>query len=244
MAGFADDALVLDTHPYRDRHQLLSVLTPHHGQVRGVLRGARGGKSPRASATQILSLVRVSGHQSPTAELATFHEVRLLISPFPLAASLSRAAAAAVVAELLLTFCPAGEPAPLPFRLGSSLLEALLDGHDTGVVVSYAELWMLLLGGVLPSLDSCDRCSAELADEARIDLGGGQVLCGGCAPAQADAVDPLSRAFLISCRRLPAREVPAPVPPLVVSWLDRLVHAEAERPMRALTFFRRHAGPE
>ena len=46
----ADDALVLDHHPYRDRHLILAVLTRGSGVQRGVLRRARGGKTPPAAA--------------------------------------------------------------------------------------------------------------------------------------------------------------------------------------------------
>jgi len=158
----SDDALVLDSHPFRDRHLVLALLTRTNGLMRGVLRGARGGKAPAAGAAQILSLVRVTSFISSRAELATFRELDLLTSSYPLAAEIERAAAAAVVAELLVTFCPLGEPAPRRFRLGQTLLEGLLRGADPHTAVAYGQFWSLLLGGVLPALDA-----VPLADEAR-----------------------------------------------------------------------------
>jgi len=206
-----DEALVLDHHPYRDRHLILAVLTRHSGVQRGVLRRARGGKAPPAAAAQILSLVQVSLFQRPHAELATFRHLDPVISSYPLAAELGRSAAGAVVAELLFTFCPPGEPAERSFRLGVAALESLLAGTNPNLVVAYTEYWVLALGGVLPSPNEV-------------------------GPSQTDE----EAAFLAACRSRPVAEVAAPVPSRVARWLDRRVREEAERPLRALAFLRRH----
>jgi recombinational DNA repair protein (RecF pathway) len=209
VAIIDDEALVLDHHPFRDRHLILAVLTHHHGVQRGVLRRARGGKAPPAAAAQILSLIQVSLYQKATADLATFRHIDLLTSSFPLASDLARSTASAVVAELLLTFCPPGEPAERSFRLGVSCLDALLEGKEADTVVSYAEFWSLALGGVLPPPEAIATALGER----------GQV-------------------FLVSCRRQPVREAPSAVPQDAAGWLDQRVREEAERPMRALSFYR------
>jgi len=209
VAIIDDDALVLDHHPFRDRHQVLAVLTRHNGVQRGILRRARGGKAPPAGAAQILSRVQVSLYQKPSAELATFRHIDLVTSSYPLASNLERSAAAAVVAELLLTFCPPGEEAERMFRLGGAALDSLLGGTDAGLVVAYSEFWTLVLGGVFPSPEmigaDLDRSDAE---------------------------------FLAACRRQPVTDVPPPVPPGVAGWLDRSVREAAGRPLRALSFLR------
>lgn len=158
-----DDALVIDSFPYRDRDLILSLLTPSVGVVRGVLRGARGGKHPTAGATQILSLVHIVAFHGRHAEMATVRQVDLRTSSFPLASDLERAAAAAVTAELLTTFCPHGEPAPRRFRLGVAALKALLDGVDPGTVVAYVQIWSLMLGGLMPPLGESGLGQQDLA---------------------------------------------------------------------------------
>ena len=110
-------------------------------------------QNTQAAAAQILSLVQIKGFRSRHAELATFNGLELASSSYPLATDLARAAAAAVVCELLLTFCPAGEPAPRRFRLGVSLLEGLLAGVEPATGIAYAQFWILMLAGVLPDLD-------------------------------------------------------------------------------------------
>lgn len=211
MPSFDDDGLILDHHRFQDRHLVVAVLTRSHGMIRGVLRSARGGKSPAAGAVQILSEVRLSWFRKPTAELATINHVDLLTSSYPLAADLDRAGAAAVVAEALQTFCPLDEPAPRRYRLGRSALAALLDGIDPQRVVAYVQFWVLRLGGLMPPPEDLDE------DLSADDL-----------------------AFLIGCRRIPLTDLALDVPTGAARLLDGMTRREAERPLRALDFFRSH----
>jgi DNA repair protein RecO len=207
-----DEALVLDHHTFGDRHLILTVLTRHTGVQRGVLRRARGGKAPAAAAAQIMSLVHVGLFQRPEAELATYRHLDLVKSSFPLTRDLSRSAAAAVIAELLLTFCPPGEPSNHAYRLGTSCLDALLAETHADTVVAYAEFWILTLGGVFPSLPEVVR-----------------------------AVEEDGATQLAGFRRDRVIDLSDRVPPKVSNWLDRLVRDEAERPLRALPFYRQTA---
>ncbi len=213
MSSIDDKALVLDHHPFRDRDLVLSVLTHSRGVQRGVLRRARGGKAPPAAAAQILSLVHVGLYQRPDADLATFRHLDLITSSYPLAHELDRSAAAAVVAELLLTFCPPAEPAERAFRLGVACLEGLLNGVSPATVISYAEFWTLVLGGVLPSVEDIET-----------------------------TLGPDGVKILAAYRRQPMSEVPETAATRVGPWLDRSVRDEAERPLRALDFYRKQVG--
>lgn len=163
MATIDTDALVLDHHRYRDRHLLLSLLTAETGLVRGILRNARGGKNPKAAAAQILSHVHVTGFTSRRAELATFHRLEPLRSSYPLATDLERSAAAAVISELLITFCPEGEPARRRFRLGVSLLDGLLRGVHPAIGIAYSQFWTLALAGVMDDIDDLPLDGEDLS---------------------------------------------------------------------------------
>ena len=213
MPTIDDDALILDHHPFRDRHLIVAALTRSHGVVRGVLRSARGGKSPLAGSVQILSKVRLSFFRKPSAELATFQRVDLGTSSFPLANDLRFSTAGAVVAELLATFCPLDEPAPRRYRLGVSALAALLENINPDRVVAYVQFWVLQLGGLMQSPEDLE--GNPTADEL---------------------------AFIMACRRVPLAELDLEVPPAAARRLDSMVRSEAERPLRALDFYRKYGG--
>ena len=209
MPVIEDQALVLDHHPFGDRHLILTVLTHRAGVHRGVLRRARSGKAPAAAAAQILSLVHVSLFQRPHAELATYRHLDLVTSSYPLTCEIGRTAAAAVVSELLITFCPPAEPSERAFRLGTTCLEGLLSGIPIDTVVAYAQFWMLALGGVLPS--------------------GSDIV---------EAIGATSAATLAGYRQNKLTGISGHPPKKVCRWLDGQVRAEAHRPLRALHFFR------
>lgn len=200
---------MLDTHPYADRHLILSVLTRRSGVQRSVLRRARGGKTPAAAAAQILSRVHLSLSYRPGAELADCRHLDLVTSSYPLTANLASSAAASVVAELLATFCPIGEPAERSYRLGVASLDALLGETAPALVMAYGQYWSLALGGVLAASGSFTG-----------------------------AIGSDGAAFLDLCRRRPVADIDRLPPPAAARWLDQRVREEAERPLRALDFFR------
>ena len=211
MPTLDDDALILDHHPFKDRHLIVAALTRTHGVIRGVLRSARGGKSPLAGSVQILSEVRMSFFRKAQAELATIQRVDLTRSSYPLAKDFRLSTASAVAAELLMTYCPDDEPAPRRYRLGVSALMALLEAADPDRVIAYVQYWVLQLGGLMPPPEALE--GEPDADEF---------------------------AFIIACRRVPLAELDLEVPSSVIRRLDAMVRRHAERPLRALDFYRQH----
>ncbi|MEN8165213.1 MAG: DNA repair protein RecO [Acidobacteriota bacterium] len=240
MTDFTDEALVVDTRNYRDRDLLLSVLTPRHGVVRGVFRRARGGRAPRAAATQLLSQVRCSIHQRASAELADFRDVDPITSSFSLTTDFNTTTAAAAVAELLQTFCPPGEPAPRRYRLGVAILKALLDGVSPNAALAYTQLWLLKLGGFLPPLELCSSCGVRLTDRAVASSLGEGLLCPGCAPS-GQSLGPGDLGALRTWLLEPPSAISGDPPTTLRRWLDLTSQDAAERRLKALDFHRRHA---
>lgn len=232
---------MVDSRNYRDRDLLLSVLTPDHGVVRGVFRRARGGRAPRAAATQLLSQVHCVIHQSASADLADFRDVNPITSSFGLTSDLATTTAAAAVAELLQTFCPPGEPAPRRYRLGVAVLKALLGGISPNGALAYTQLWLLILGGYLPPLESCSACGAPLTDTAVAAPLGEGLHCLECAPS-GRRLGPGDLDILRSCLHSPPSMITGDPPAALQRWLDHVAQDSAERFLKALDFHRRHGG--
>ena len=167
MGSRSDEAIVLARYPFRERDLIVTLLTRRGGQVRALARHVRGARTSRAAALEPLALIRVSYFERPHSELATLDESTIVRSAFELASSPAAWAVGQVIAELALAFCPPGERAEEPFRLVDRCVTGLLAGVAPLAVVSYAELWFLKLGGVLPELDRCGICGETLASGPR-----------------------------------------------------------------------------
>ena len=236
MGSFEITGLVLDRRNYRDRDLLLSVLTPDRGTLRGVFRGARGGRSPQAGVTEILSLVHSQCYQGPHAELLNFRQMEVEISSYPLASDLRQASAAAVVAEALQLFCPPEEPAPRRFRLGKAVLGALLDSMDTRSAIVYTQFWLFRLSGLMPNLKSCSNCGGPFDRGMVLADFGEACLCRNCDP-EGVSLDPGSLELLqIYGKHPPGPSLPKTTPALA-SWFDLRIRILVDRPMKALDFF-------
>ena len=185
MPSRADEAIVLARYPFRERDLVVTLLTRVGGQVRVLARHVRGARGSRASALEPLATIRVSYFERRGSELATLDEAALVRSAFPLAAAPAAWAAGQVVAELALVFFPPGERLEAPYRLIDRCVGALLAGAPPLAVVAYAELWLMKLSGVLPELDRCGVCGAELPlGEARVRPGRGRVRLRRSPPAR------------------------------------------------------------
>jgi len=239
MTRLHDEALVLDRHDYQDRHVVLTLLTRRSGLLRGMLRNARGAKPRYGAVTQVLSHVRFDAFAAPHAQLATFRSMDPVRLSYGLTETFDGAVVAAAVAELLLTYCPPGEPDERPFRLGLTLLDGLLTRVDPPVVLAYAEHWVLRLAGLFPQLDSCSCCGNALPAAAAVRLVDDLPRCSTCAPNSSHLLSVHAVSFLGSCRHQPVAAVAPPVPGEVAAWLDRMVRMHAERPLKALDFLAR-----
>jgi len=185
MPARSDEAFVLARYPYRERDLIVALLTRQAGQVRALVRRARGGHAPPAAALEPLARVRVSYFERAQVELANLDEVVSVRSTFALASQPEAWAAAQVVAELALTYCPPGQRQEPAFRLLDRCLEALLSGVDAVKVAAYADLWFLRLGGVFPELEACGACGEPIETPGRVlDVGEGWFSCAEHAPAR------------------------------------------------------------
>src|SRR5437016_3378009 len=124
--------------------------------------------------------------------------------------------AASYIAETVDTFAQADDPSELIYRLLDRTTEALLDGAAPLRVVAYAEVWMLRLAGILPSLRNCMECHELLGRPLRFDVRANGFVCSNCAGrdadvvpnAVADAIDGISRS---SVADFAALDMPADV---------------------------------
>jgi len=238
MALHEDDAIVLTRHAFRERDWVVVVLARGSGQVRLMARRARSLRSGQGQSLEPLAVVRLSYFERHGAELATLHEVSLIRSGFELAAQPEAWAAAQVVAELALVYCPQGQRAEEPFRLVDHCLQHLASGGDPLATVHYAELWFLRLSGVLPALDRCGRCEVALPVGPLVfDTGERVCVCSEHRPPAGVVMLPeAATTWLRHALHARLDSVGAAAPPPAPAWLASLRQQYTDRNLASLPY--------
>ncbi len=241
-----EEAIVLDQRPTGEADRVVTLLTAEGRRlVAFAPRAARsrrrfpGGLQPGAVLRARWRLRR--GEAMPLLE-----ESRVLAPP-PRPEPLERYWATAHVVELGLGFAREGEDDPRLFRLVRAVLASLAAGGDPWTACRYAELWVLLLAGLFPDLDTCGTCGAPLAGGDVLLVPEQGAFCADHAPPGAGRLPALAVRWLVAARHLPPDRVPA-APPGAAEALETvlpgLVRAFLGRPLRALASWPRAGGAD
>jgi DNA repair protein RecO (recombination protein O) len=230
MTLIATPAVVLRTYRYSETSKIVRLATRDLGVQSAIAKGALRPNSRFGAGLELLSEGTAQLYHRDNRELQTLAAFDVERLRHELAFDVARFAAAAALAELMVTLAP---PAPLP-----AAFDSLRGGLDALVAVVGADveaagiraLWLLL--GVLgfePSLRRCARDGSSIAaSEMPVPFSGaeGGVLCDACMAQSPPA----------SCTRLPPaawRDLCDLVDPTVS--LPRLdgAHAAAHRRLTA-----------
>ncbi|HEX6084627.1 MAG TPA: DNA repair protein RecO [Thermoanaerobaculia bacterium] len=203
------EAIVLHTFAARERDKMVVFLTPDHGKRKGWAYGARAIRSRFGAALEPLAKVRIGYSQRENDEVVRIESVDLVRSLFPAQQNLVSSVAATYIAELVDTFAPADDPAELIYRLLDRSCEALLEGATPLAVVTYAEIWMLRLAGIFPSVRECMQCGEPLSRPLRFDDKLEGFVCPNCATREAWIVSN-DIADALQLMQRPVREFGAP----------------------------------
>lgn len=202
------EALVLRTYPLLDADKIVVALTLDDGLVRGVAKGAKRLKSRFGSGLEPFSVIRLSYYKKEERELVTIASIDLESSYFGIASDPDFLKAFSYAAELLSSFAPPHEKNERLYKMTRVCLEAAANGCDHSAVIMYFEIWLLKLGGFLPSWERCTRCGRDLTAGETVSLEADfAVSCGGCTPRGGiQTVRPEQRnAFLYAQRTSPQK---------------------------------------
>lgn len=185
MALHTTEALILRTYKLSDADRIVVFLTRDRGKKRGVAKGARSMKSRFRAALEPLTRASVVYFEKENRELVSLNSVDILRSPLS-ARDPEAFGYVGYLAELMDEWAQDSDPSETLFRLGSAVVEALVDGVPVEPLVRYFEYWLLRLQGVYPSLAACQQCGVELTLDgagggARLTARTRALVCRGCA---------------------------------------------------------------
>ena len=252
VEDLSTDAFVLRTRAYGESDVIAVMLTRDHGKVAGIARGARRSRKrfagPALEPFQELSL-RFA--RRPYAELAFFHECRILVSHHRIADELMCFAWASYVSELTERMTPERDPCPDLYELFRRTVEKLALGIDAEPTAHHFILGLLDRAGWGPDFSRCGTCGADI-DGGRqpiLDPRGSGVICAR-HEAESSGQDPSDPSYRPSRRVLTqalldyvraAREDVPKIDALAVQTdatklLDRLVDLHLARPLKSRRF--------
>jgi DNA repair protein RecO (recombination protein O) len=174
-------AVILQAFPYGDTSRIVRLATRDHGVQSVIAKGAMRPKSRFGGRLQLLSEGVAQFHHRSTRDLQTLAGFDVTDQHVGLAANLTRFAAAAALAELVLRTAHE-EPQPPVFEALVRTLGALAAAPVPRVPpAALAGLWhMVIVLGFAPVTDRCVRCDRPLGSRAWFALAEGGLLCPAC----------------------------------------------------------------
>lgn len=234
MPVHESEAIVLRTYPLGEGDRLVSFLSRSDGRLRGVARGARRPKSPFGASLEPLSHIRIWFYEKETRDLVRISQSELIQSYWDAQRSYNVGLAFGFLSEVTEGVLPEREPSDPVFRL---LLVTCRTIGETGLIalpVTYFAIWMLRLGGWLPSLDRCSVCQRDLAREQAWAAGDwSEIFCHECKPASAVPISMESleaaRSMVRESLEMLVRQGHTEVPRQLTNYLMDLIERHMER---------------
>lgn len=185
------EAIILRTTPLGEADKLVSFLARALGRMRGVARGARRPRSRFGATLEPLSHVHLWFYDRAQRDLVRLTQSELIhpSSPtdYPCTLAFNH------LTELSERLLPEREPSERNFRLLLMVRDALHHRPNIWLPLTYFDLWMVKLAGLLPELDRCNRCGRHFdTDPCYLGLGTAGALCRRCRrpPMRALAAPP------------------------------------------------------
>ncbi len=158
------EAIVLRSYPMREADLLVTFFTRAEGKLRGVAKAAKKSKKRFGGALEPLTHVKVYWEARERHELTRIDSCEVIASPLTSTVDYPRAVALAYIAEMLDQLLPDGEANDALFRLAVSVLPQVQAG-SIWMPLTYFDLWIVRLTGLLPELHACLECGESLDGE-------------------------------------------------------------------------------
>jgi DNA repair protein RecO (recombination protein O) len=155
------EALVLRTYPFHEADLLVTLFTRGEGKVRGVAKSALRSKRRFGGALEPLTHVVAHWQEKEGQELARLDSFDIIASPLVAKVSYPRVLALEYVAEVIDQLLPDREPSDSIFRLALAVI-GQLQSEAVWMPLTYFDLWIVRLIGLMPELNRCVQCGASL----------------------------------------------------------------------------------
>jgi DNA repair protein RecO (recombination protein O) len=174
------EAIIISSMNLGEADKLVTFFSLDRGMLKGVAKNARKSFKRFGAGLESFTLSRLHLHEREHQELARIESADIIAQHSAISADLGRAAAGAVMLELVREMAPLGERNAPAFLLLTQVLHLLNEGEDPLFLLSIFMIKFLSLLGYQPKLDHCLSCGNPPKGEI-IFLGmKGGILCPDC----------------------------------------------------------------
>jgi len=155
------EAVILRTYPFHEADLLVTFFTRAEGKIRGVAKAAKKSKRRFGGALEPLTHVMAHWEEKEKQELVRLDSCDIITSPLVNEVTYPRVVALSYVAEVIDQLLPDREPSDAIFRLTLTVLNHLR-ADSIWMPLTYFDLWIVRLIGLLPDLHACAMCGVVL----------------------------------------------------------------------------------
>jgi DNA repair protein RecO (recombination protein O) len=177
---YKTEAIIISSMNLGEADKLVTFFSLDRGMLKGVAKNARKSFKRFGAGLESFTLVRLHLFEREYQELARIESADILSQHAHISEDLSRAAAGAVMLELVRELSPLGERNARAFLILSHLLQLLNDGEDPLFLLSVFKIKVLSLLGYQPKLDHCLSCGNQPKGEVIFLSMKGGILCPDC----------------------------------------------------------------
>jgi DNA repair protein RecO (recombination protein O) len=161
VAVLTSEAVVLRTWPVHEADLVVSFFTRDFGKMKGVAKSALKSRRRFGGALEPMTVARAWFQEKPKQELVRLDQLEIIRSPLSQPVDAARLMVLSLYAEVLEQALPEQDPQETVFRLILSVLEQTTS-EQPWMPLTYFELWMTRLMGLLPDIAHCTACGEAL----------------------------------------------------------------------------------
>jgi DNA repair protein RecO (recombination protein O) len=180
------EAIIISSMNLGEADKLVTFFSLDRGMLKGVAKNARRSFKRFGAGLEAFTTSRLHLHEREHQELVRIESADIIEQHAAISADLSRAAAGAVMLELVKELAPPGERNAAAFLLLSHTLHLLNDGETPSFLLRIFEIRFLSLLGYQPKLDHCLSCGLQPKGEMIFHSMKGGVLCPDCVVSSGD----------------------------------------------------------
>lgn len=203
MPVLTSEAVVLRTWPVHEADLVVSFFTRDYGKMKGVAKSALKSRKRFGGALEPMTLARAWFVEKPKQELVRLDQLEIIRSPLSLPVDATRLMVLSLYAEVLEQALPEHDPQETVFRLIVPVLEQTTV-EQPWLPLTYFELWMTRLMGLLPDIAHCTACGEALvAGEVSFNAHADGLFCNVHRPGNASELSAESWQTAIKMLRTP-----------------------------------------